>query len=55
MRIFLTHLMLLSSFIASAKKSKKNERASLLGLTDDYSTFELPYKYSPNLIKIGEF
>ena len=46
--------MLLSTFLASAKKSKKNERASLLGLTDEYSTFELPFKYSPNLIKIGE-
>ena len=55
MRIFLPQLLLVSTFLASAKKSKKNERASLLGLTDDYSTFELPYKYSPNLIKIGEF
>ena len=54
MRILATQLMLLSTFLASAKKSKKNERASLLGLTDEYSTFELPFKYSPNLIKIGE-
>ena len=57
MKLFLLHLVILTTFISHAKKPKrnqKNERASLLGLTDDYSTFELPFKYSPNLIKIGK-
>ena len=60
MNVLFLQLLLLSSFLSTnvAKKSKsksrkKNERASLLGLTDEYSTFELPFKYSPNLIKIG--
>ena len=54
----LLHWLFVFSIISSnAKKSrsrKKSERANLLGLTDDYSTFELPYKFSPNLIKIGK-
>ena len=61
MNVLFLQLLLLSSFLSNnaAKKSKwksrkKNERASLLGLTEEYSTFELPFKYSPNLIKIGE-
>ena len=57
MKLLLLHLVILTTFISHAKKPKrnqKNERASLLGLTDDYSTFELPFKYSPNLIKIGK-
>ena len=60
MRFFrsaIIHLVILTTFISHAKKPKrnqKNERASLLGLTDEYSTFELPFKYSPNLIKIGK-
>jgi len=56
MKLLLLHLVILTTFISHAKKPKrnqKNERASLLGLTNDYSTFELPFKYSPNLIKIG--
>ena len=57
MKLLLLHLVILTTFISHAKKPKrnqKNERASLLGLTDEYSTFELPFKYSPNLIKIGK-
>ena len=52
---FLLLLLSLTSNNAKKSKSKKknDERASLLGLTDEYSTFELPFKYSPNLIKIG--
>ena len=50
---FLILLSTLTSFDAKKSKKKNDERASLLGLTDEYSTFELPFKYSPNLIKIG--
>ena len=52
----LLHLLLLCVLCSSARRrsKKNNERASLLGLTKQYSTFELPYKFSPNLIKIGK-